>query len=1005
MANVNGAGAVPVPTSIEDVEQMIKTLYAGSTPSVVAGLDRQLKALQTSSEGWQMADALMRSDNDKVRFFGVLTFQVKLNNDGAKLDAETAQTVLMRLLSWTAQLSHAGETHMVLRKLSNALTTYFMRSPMSWRRPLLHLAASLQQGNAVPAEHLPNSPDALERLLQVLSERQLQSLIGLSSALATEAEKLDNAAQTTRQKQDQMLEVVEDASKVMHFASRQPLGPQSGNFKAENLSCFLNWVNYAQPLWTNSHPEALGYLRNLVTGLAAHLMDPILQHEAMDVFRDILETFTSFFQLPHMVLLAEIIYEHVRPGMLQGLQAQEPEVLPAAQMVIAYGVANVKEIVEEQYRVHGSKEVIQLLLAILEAPGYPGDDDEVSLHSIEFWNTYIEYINEARYSSDEEAQPAWLEHAKAVCMRLSMLLWSKSRTPPQEVAQDWSDAEHDAFKEFRMDAADLLLSLFILLGNEMLQQYITLILNALASEAWLDVEAGLCCINSLADNVLEDPESERLLVQVFSSPLFREIADFDKNIPSQARRTAIDTLGKYGGYIERHAEFLPDTLRFLFASLETQGFHLSASKSIDSLCSACRGSLTGELDGFITQYKQFSQSETSEPYTNQRVIGGIAAIVQAVAPESAKAQPLSALLDIVDTMVDVAKQYVAQSNHDLAHDHGVSAIDCLVRMGKSLQIPDDVPVVVLDDDEKPKDQSSFWLSETGQGIQHRILGICNTVLQSFPASGEVVDSVCGVFKSGFAETEPGPFVFPPDFCVIFLEQCTVATPRVEAVLSMVMKLLVQHSRQSSPRIDALAGRIYRKTATFIQALGQSSQDPAIAQCCIDVFYRMIPRYSNILVDVGSSGELVQPILDFTLRAIEGPDLFPKRAAAEFWTAIIKPQDVAADPAVRERSEQVFTAYGPQLVQILVNQYAGQAQRSELDQLCEPLKVLVTRPQAKSWLEAALSTEAVQRSSENVDKRRFLQTILGLRGDGRKTKEAVKRFWAACRGTVASYDIG
>ena len=46
-------------------------------------IDDQLKRLQLSSEGWQLADTLLGSEDANVRFFGALTFQVKLNNDGS----------------------------------------------------------------------------------------------------------------------------------------------------------------------------------------------------------------------------------------------------------------------------------------------------------------------------------------------------------------------------------------------------------------------------------------------------------------------------------------------------------------------------------------------------------------------------------------------------------------------------------------------------------------------------------------------------------------------------------------------------------------------------------------------------------------------------------------------------------------------------------------------------------------------------------------------------------
>lgn len=40
-----------------------------------------LQKLQRSPDGWRLADALLGSEDDKVRFFGALTFTIKLNAD------------------------------------------------------------------------------------------------------------------------------------------------------------------------------------------------------------------------------------------------------------------------------------------------------------------------------------------------------------------------------------------------------------------------------------------------------------------------------------------------------------------------------------------------------------------------------------------------------------------------------------------------------------------------------------------------------------------------------------------------------------------------------------------------------------------------------------------------------------------------------------------------------------------------------------------------------------
>lgn len=93
--------AVSAPTSVQEVEQvrarhvcknqtqanrqhqLVQRLYTPGNPRTIAQVDDQLKFLQHSPEGWQLADALLGSSDVNVRFFGALTFQVKLNNDGS----------------------------------------------------------------------------------------------------------------------------------------------------------------------------------------------------------------------------------------------------------------------------------------------------------------------------------------------------------------------------------------------------------------------------------------------------------------------------------------------------------------------------------------------------------------------------------------------------------------------------------------------------------------------------------------------------------------------------------------------------------------------------------------------------------------------------------------------------------------------------------------------------------------------------------------------------------
>ena len=542
------------------------------------------------------------------------------------------------------------------------------------------------------------------------------------------------------------------------------------------------------------------------------------------------------------------------------------------------------------------------------------------------------------------------------------------------------------------------MSLF--LGPLVLRQLRDFALQSLQVRQWRAVEAAIFCLNVLAENVLDDEESQEIAAEVFRSSLFREATDFSQSIPSQARRTVVDMLGSYGEYIQRRPEFLPDTVRFLFSTLETPGLAENTAKSIETLCSTCRASLTPELPGFIDQYQRFLKMPTSQPYAKEKVIGAVAAIVQALQPESAKGEPLLALLATVEKDIKVAKHHAAAGDEKKAEVYGVTGLKCLANMGKALQAPDDEVNIYDDDRRGSSDEPNYWHTEAGQVVQQRIVG-CFSALQVVGQYHEAVEAVCAILRCGFTETAPGPFVLPLSVCVRFLQQCTISTPSLDGVLSSAGTMIIQHTGKDAPRIDEEVASVYTSVHNLIGALGEAKEDPLNAMACIEVLSRMIPAYAHVLFNGIST-----IVLDFTLSAIDGPDQFPKRSACEFWAKVIKPRMVTASGDIAPRVAEVVSAYGPRFANCLLRQIGGQASRSELDMLCGPLKaLLLSQPHAQAWIRDALlgpTFPPVNAGVQQEHKTMFLRQLVATRGDTARIKTLVRLFWASCRGTVLSY---
>ncbi|KAM0719413.1 hypothetical protein Q7P37_005318 [Cladosporium fusiforme] len=974
----------PPPQSVDEVAQLVKRLYQPGNPQVITSIQAQLQTLQRSNDGWQLADALLGYEDVNIRFFGALTFTVKLNNDGASLDEENAHAVLQRLIHWLVRLVNQGESPMVIRKLCSTLVTFFTRAPIRWQRPLYHLLCSFRHGDALSSEEVTTIDVHSSQLIPALSSAQLISLYTFSSTLADEIGKIEFSYPSQAGLHVQMEREVVDASMLMRHGL-QPSGDQK--LRGEALRCFLTWATYAQPIWPTKR-DALQHLQDLLEPAIQCLLLDDADVDALDVFIDLLESYTSFFQQHHLDALASIIRSHFGPQLEESLREQGGVYNPAGQLIVSYAIAVIEDIVEK-----------------------PDEDDELSTITIEFWNTYIEYVNDELFSQEaHDTAPDWLPSAKSVTSEITTLLWKKMFTPPGEVTQQWGDAEKEAFRSFRTDATDLLVSVYLFLTSDMLQQLVQLALEALQQGHWRALEAAMLCLNAISDNVIEDHMSDDSLAPLFTSGLFSTLGDFAQKIPTQTRRTGIDMLGNYGPYIERHPESLPDAVRFLFASLETAAFANIAAKSIALLCSTCRHNLTGELDGFLAQYHRFLGGPTSDPYTKEKVIGGVAAIIQALTPESAKVGPLLALLENVERDVSFAKETIASNGDvELAQLTAVTALQCLASIGKALQVPDEVPIDLYDDDDAGNNEkTNFWISEQGKAVQDRITG-CFSILEILGNDGEAIDAACQVLKAGYTETAPGPFVLPPSITVRFLQQCSATTPQLESVLSTACTLIHQHSQQGSDRIEAEVQAIYQQVASFAQALGQPGADPGVGHNIIDVFSRLFPRYAEVLLD--SASNEIDLVIHFTLQAIEGPDPLPKRSAADFWAKLIRASGpanttVKVTPEVGAKALQVTNAHGANFTQALIRQIGGMGARSELDYLSEPLRALYSAlpGQAKIWVEASLWSEhfpPVVQGVGDAEKRRFLSQCGVLRG-GSKTKEIVKEFYIACRGLVSSY---
>jgi hypothetical protein len=526
-----------------------------------------------------------------------------------------------------------------------------------------------------------------------------------------------------------------------------------------------------------------------------------LYEASIELFTDILSNYSGFFTKEHYSSLASLFESQWAQGryhtLLQG--DFDFDSLQFGLFMLAYGDAKVQDLMEG--RDDQSQSFLSGLSGLLTATGHPVGEDKIFVPALEFWSTFVETMTDVMYSSVEEDTQAWMPQAVAHVMQVVSNCWRKIQYPPIEVFATWDSTERVGFSDARKDVADLLQAVFTLSGPSLISMFVDSLLQHLPSQAWAELEAAAFCLGSLSDCISDDSKCDDVLCKVFASPFFELLAQTHRPIPVRLRQTGLSLIERYSDYFERNAEYLPSALNLLFDAVTDPLLGGPSAKSISTLCSSCRSILTGELGAFLGHYSAIRTGQVIDSLAEERIVLAIASIIQTVKDGTQRLQAFEQLLSFIRDDIERSLQLAAHpellnlsdplfrrglepsqvrevpSADDVALQLSLRALRCLVSLGKGMQDVSEGPIDL--DAQLPERARNGDLAR----VQNEILTAIDQVLTTFPNSGEVVEAVCNILRAGFSETDPGPFVFPPDSIAEFFVKQTVTTPRIGTLLS------------------------------------------------------------------------------------------------------------------------------------------------------------------------------------------------------------------------------
>ncbi|KAH8821592.1 armadillo-type protein [Xylogone sp. PMI_703] len=1004
---------LPLPTSVEDTEALILKLYEPGPPQEIAKIQEALQRLQRSAGGWELANRLLASAEEKVRFFGALTFIVKLNTDPESLTADDRQGLLQNLVGWFIQYSGNGNRPLVIRKLCTTLVAYFLHFSESWTKCIRHLMYCLCVNQSVPYNDLENAPET-PLLVQSIPKEKALAVLWFAAALAEEVGRTDLNSIKHHKFHERLRLNVDDVIPLIArgIVSDTPEAETDTMFIQEAMKCFQAWVLYSHRAFVDSN-ITLAPLQSLTKPAMMWLVHDELYEVTVEFFSDVLANYSRFFSEGDFQNLYHLFNSPWGRDRYQRLILGDFEFdsLQFGQFMLAFGDANVQNLAQNSATDPQSQQLLSALCGLLRAKGYVVNDDKIFVPALEFWSTFVETMVDFLYSFEEE-KPAWFPASQLHIMQAIESCWFKIQFPPPQEFRSWDSVDRTGFKDARNEVADLLQQSYVLIGAPLFSVFVNLTLESLNTEAWSKLEASIYCLSALADCV-SDSECDAYLENIFESSVFSVLTDPRIEMLPVARQTFLTFIDEYSKYFEAHSKYLPRALTLLFETIQSMSLAGTASKSILSLCSSCRSSLIADVGAFLQIYEKIAPNYTLDSLVKERIIGGIASVIQAMPQDELKQPPLEQLLNFIEADLayslhllsleplnnatdqegSIEANKAADSNYSKALEIGLLALRCLTSIGKGLQVPDDTPVDV----ENKANMSSFWVSGSGNIIQQRVISIIARLYESFPAEGDIVEAACQVFRTGFTEDQPGPFVFSLDIIVQFLLKADSHTPRLGTIISTACSLVTSRI-SASEDYDILHG-LMNWVTLLLQNIGEPSNEPEIAQHGIDFLCRLMPTHVTVLIQQSSSS--LEFLFMFTLKALTGNDPLPKFMAADFWTIFLSLKNLPEQ--IQSVIDSSLQTLGPLLAQALVFNIGGNAARSELDKLCEPLKKLISRQvRAKSWLETALLDPSFPSNKISAEEKRiFLQKLVNLRG-AKGTNQVVRDLWLACRGSNFAY---
>ncbi|KAI8917208.1 armadillo-type protein [Powellomyces hirtus] len=1016
-----------VDVSHAQVQQAIDTLYDSTSPAnKKTAAQLWLQQLQKETFGWAIASQLLQCEAATYRFFGALTFQLKIANDWHTLAAEHKVQLRDELLQCLLQSS--GYPLFVITKICVSLTLIAMRDEHDlWPNFIQSFCQTLDthaQTVVTDDERVALHLIILEFLIIVPEEAGKAALTPARRAKVTQ--ELNNATSSCLERIQSLLNIQTPPTLTNAKAFQQ--------LKAKALQCMQSWVQYGVPL------NSLGPLIHKAIEL---LPDPQLFDHAMEA---LIELIGYPSVKAYAATLSNDLLQFISNGWLsreltRAIQDGDEECARTiCRFLIEFGESfcplSAKCLLRQDF-----VDYVGMMLALTGFDGYFGADQEISVLPFTFWAFFQEELQESGifdslwaeepqlHTDPATGRPVFKEggvtagdaariaviniapatqHNKGedaaiaqigrnIFSKLVEILRQKTTFPPESEWNSWPADIRDKFTVFRRDSSDALLTCAYVLREDTWAYLVPLAIHQLGefergSGPWQSLEATLFAIKAISD--VAQTEEDVYLPKLFGAEFLARMTTFiTRDLPPRLHFTTSLLIGSYAEWFRLHPEHLSLAVRYLIASIQLPKLAPKAVDGLLTVCDICRDELVMEADSLVALWTQVGPSLQSQQ--KSRLVKAVSNVIQKM-PYDLLLPRLWALLNGIVTDLSIAldnhKQYPEESKQ-LIEDQ----LLCLKSCCRGIQ-PSESVVTVND----PSSPTTPAIPDSQQQLVAEVIwSATSRMCTIFASDTQIMEPLCAFISETVRSTLP---IFTPNLsALIALMIETYATYPMSYLLETAAAIVTANGdstirKASTEQREQLSRLLHGLSLVTLRFFEQ--QD-------LELYSDIVHAYCDLLNRAAATcpwalTRLPQDVVNaifgnLLLKTFRLQERMTMNSVLDFLISFIGLHQEDVEFAVL--TQYVADNFGQTLVYHLIQGVGGQQPRSMDEKLADTLYKLNARyPElTRGYLILCLTQPGFPSQRVSMaEKEEFVKSIVGTR-HLKRFREGIKKFGLLCRG--------